>query len=325
MKKVSLIIFAFSILVLGCKKEEQMQTNLLKSSSASGVRVFDGRFVFENESAIVEFAEKYSNFTPSQLDSLEKSLGYMSYRRYMGENFYDEKMTLVESNILGTVLNPQAIYQVGDSAFYVYKQDTTLKVHMLSGVTDKGLNELKKGTLAENIVDVTDLDIYGDMSKTDNCGTCRTTQQKLHVKKADFTYQWSGQTRYLKCWTKYEGIGALKTLFSQMKHYRGIDILTPLPSSVSGRCKFYMNSCAKYQFKIKKDCYTRSTDINSFPQSWSGTGASAFQLTTVQTSKCIRNFHMETIFKFEYEESGNPYLEKNFGNRTWSKGFTSCL
>lgn len=326
MKKVSFMIFAMSFLIFGCKKnEEPIQINSVKSSSTSGIRVFDGRLVFENERAIVGFAEKYSNLAPSQLDSLELTLGFMSYRRSMGENFYDEKMTLVESNILGTVLNPQAIYQVGDSAFFVYKSDTTLKVHMLSGVTDEGLSLLESGILADNIQDVTDLDIYGDMSKTENCGNCRTTQQKLHVKKSDFTYQWSGQTRYVKCWTKYEGIGALKTLFSQMKHYRGADILTPLPSSVAGRCKFYMNSCAKYQFKIKKDCYTRSTDIYNFPQSWSGTGASAFQLTAVQTSKCIRNFHMETIFKFEYEESGNPYLEKNFGNRTWSKGFTSCL
>lgn len=283
--------------------------------------MFDGRLVFENERAIVGFAEKYSNLTPRQLDSLELTLGFMSYRRSMGENFYDEKMTLVESNILGTVLNPQAIYQVGDSAFFVYKSDTTLKVHMLSGVTDEGLSLLESGILADNIQDVTDLDIYGDMSKTENCGTCRGTQGYKHIRKADYTYEWQNQTRYVKGWTKYENIGALKTLFVQMKHYRGSDKLTPIADF--GR--FYITGCAKYQYKIKKDCYMGFYNNQQQAQSYSGYFASAHQVTLASTNKCLRNFHVTASFSFEHSTSTTILIWKDFGDRYWNKGFTNCF
>jgi hypothetical protein len=194
---------------------------------------------------------------------------------------------------------------------------------MLSGVTNFGLENLKKGILDDQIMDVTEMDIYGEMAKSTNknCGSCIITQQTKQIQKSNFTYNRQGQTRYVKGWTKMEQIGALKTLFIQMKSYKGLDVLVPLADN--GR--FYTTGCAKYQYKIGSNCYTKSSDMYNQPQVYSGYGVTAHQVTLAAINKCFRNYFTTASYSFEYSTSTTTLQWKNFGDRTWSKGFSSCF
>jgi len=328
MKQILLAIVAIAAATYsGCQKHQEdtltPNTDLTPQAKSKriGIAVVNGRLVFADIGTCEKFAQTYANVTEKELDAWEVSMEYVSYRRRMGELFYDDTKTLVESNILGTILNPEGIYQVGDSAFYVYKNDKELRVNMLSGVNEYGIEKLKSGMPDKNIYDVTEVDLYGDMAKAGKgCGYCRSTQGDNQVAKTDFKYNWHGYESYCKSKARVEQIGALKTIFARISHYRG-NKLMPLP----GNCRFFISGCAKYQYKIGSECYTRSTEMSQPPQGPSGYGATSHQITYAIVSKCYRNFYTESLYSFQYETSTGTTQTHNYPpNYTWGKGFTSC-
>src|SRR5690606_34101823 len=95
---------------------------------------------------------------------------YRSLRASLGFNFYYDSITPVYSPELATVVNHEGLYQIGDSLFYVYKNDSLTQTHVLSPVIEDRIPILLSGVLSEDIFDVTE----GEMEPKSgvSCGGC---------------------------------------------------------------------------------------------------------------------------------------------------------
>lgn len=170
------LVLVVQVLFSCSKDNSDCLMNNEKSSNTGdvlpvGVNLWNGRIIAENDSCMDILLESLKNKTEAELDLFETRLGaYRSLRASLGFNFYYDSITPVYSPELATVVNHEGLYQIGDSLFYVYKNDSLTQTHVLSPVIEDRIPILLSGVLSEDIFDVTE----GEMEPKSgvSCGGC---------------------------------------------------------------------------------------------------------------------------------------------------------